>query len=137
MNNKRIFLIGIVLILAIVGASFLYLNFIFYVNPKHSLNYSAMIEDIPHVHIYRLRVVIMQNETLYNCKIEVNYLATNGTWYSKTENLGIVDVDESVIKNIALEDFQPESNGSPLSGIAWPLENVTNVRVEAYGYSKP
>lgn len=74
-------------------------------------------------------------KTLYNCKLEIKYLAINGTWLTITENLG--DQDFSAYKNwtVTLPDFDLDPNRFHYENI-WPVE-TQRIELKAYGYLKP
>ena len=137
--NKKI-LIGVVLGVAIAIPLYLYLSALSNTmsNPKISLRFWGLVTSEQYewhadIHVYHI------NETLYNCKARVEWLAINGSWLTKTQTLGIVDVkDEPRIIRFTLEGFQSKDNFN--FGIGFPdvgLQQPKMFKVEVYGYLKP
>jgi hypothetical protein len=99
-------------------------------------------------HQYVLNLTFYTTGVLYNCKANVTYLATNGTWIKITKELGIVDVN---VHNLGVEfpmsDYKTEPNVNFTLAKAFlynyqPFEfdetvTLSTVKIEAYGYSKP
>ena len=99
-------------------------------------------------HQYVLNLTFHTTGVLYNCKANVTYLATNGTWMQITKELGIVDVNiHSLGVEFPMSDYKTEPNVNFTLAKAFlynykPFEfdervTLSTVGIEAYGYSKP
>jgi hypothetical protein len=116
--NKKIAVALIIVCSALIVGYIIYNN---YSNPKISLFTSGMVHEYKNEDgslYYFLNVSInpyLQNGkevTIYNCEIEVKYLAMNGTWLTVTQKLGTHDFDWWQERQLAIpmEDFKLDPN---------------------------
>jgi len=93
-------------------------------NVYYAFEYTIGVQDITH------------HMTLYNCKLEVEYLTSSGEWEKVVKDLGTQNFSSLVeIESLILPDFKINPD-KPHSGNLWQTEHQ-NIRIKAYGYEKP
>ena len=135
-QNKQVF--AVVIILAII-LSCLYLYSSVSSNAKNPLEISGIvIQDCNDYFVIRVTLSLpSETQTLYNCRIEVQYLTQTGTWKTSSKNIGIVNYELNIHETLELDsDFK---SGNPyLKPDGYYHGDVEpNIKVEAYGYLKP
>jgi len=108
---------------------------------KMPLEFSMTINNVTEYYPIQVTVFLPDEiQTLFNCHIRIDYLTENNIWKTTSKDIGLVNYRDHDQHSFTLDaDFN--SNQVPISadnyyqGVADP--DQMNIKIEAYGYSKP
>lgn len=108
--------------------------------PKIPLVYGKVgLQENTENYVMRLTVSLPPNHTiLYDCRVEVRYLTQDGTWKTSSRNFGSL-IHGSPFKELTLQLHRDFKSGNPnlkQDGL-FHEEVEPNIKIEAYGYTKP
>lgn len=134
--NKKI--LAAILIVAIFLVC-LCLCFGVFSNAKKPLQVSNIaIKDCTDYFVIRIMVSLPSGiQTLYNCRIEVEYLTQNESWKTSSKNIGLVNYGDNIQETFELDDDFKSGNPYLKPDGYFHGDAEPNVKVEAYGYLQP
>jgi len=123
------------LILAITVALIIIISVtsIMYLRQKIPLSYDATLTVVPGWPWADLKIWFHTSNILYNCKVTVSYLSTNGSWTQITQDVGTVDANAQPQSHMfELTDY-PTGDNSTVVHLS-DADHLDTLRINAYGY---
>jgi len=130
-NSTVIIIVTIVLIVLLSAISFLYLR------EAVAVSYSATLTVVPNWPWGRLDLAFHTDNILYNCKVHICYLATNGSWVDITQNIGTVDSNENPQSTMFKLTDYPTGDASEVIHFTNTNNTLNILKIDAYGYLTP